>query len=315
MDVSVVIVSYNVSKLLKECLASVKKETSCDYEIIVIDNHSSDSSAEMAKALLPEIILIKNAVNVGFARANNQGFRVARGRNVFMLNPDTRVLDGAIDRLLRFMDAHTDAGACGPKNLNPDFSLQYNCHHFLSLFIVLAEFLQLRRFFPRSRLFGREQMTYWDYDEVRPVDYITGCSLMIRRNALEKLGYLDERYFMYSEEADFCYQLKKHNLKTFFYPEACIIHYGGQSSLAQNSLRVHSRTITKHEFESRYYFFRKNYGRSHEFTLRILDILYFGLSLLKNKLLFLKKGRQERITVAEIALDLALDFFKLPAVR
>jgi hypothetical protein len=120
---------------------------------------------------------------------------------------------------------------------------------------------------------------------------------------------------MYSEETDFCYRLKRNNLKTLFYPGASIIHYGGQSSLAQNYHRVHSRTITRHEFESRYYFFRKNYGPGHEFVLRILDILYFSLSLLKNKVLFLKKDRQERTAFAEIVLGLALDFFGLSVVR
>ena len=196
MDVTIVIVSYNVAKLLEECLASIEKETSCDHEIIVVDNHSSDGSAEVAKALHPEIALIKNPRNVGFARANNQAFRMAKGRFVLMLNPDTRVLGGAIDRLVRFMDAHPEAGACGPKNLNSDLSLQYNCHHFPSLTSVLVEFLQLRRFFPKNKFFGRAQMTYWTYDEIKTVDSITGCSLMIRREALERLGYLDERYFM-----------------------------------------------------------------------------------------------------------------------
>lgn len=315
MDVTIVIVSYNVSELLEECLASIEKETFCDHEIIVVDNHSSDGSAEIAKAIHPEIALINNPTNVGFARANNQAFRRARGRYVFMLNPDTRILGSAIDKLVRFMDAHPEAGASGPKNLNSDLSLQYNCHHFPSVSTVLMEFLQLRRFFPKSRLFGRAQMTYWTYDEIRPVDYITGCSLMIRREVLERLGYLDERFFMYSEETDFCFRLKRNNLKTLFYPGASIVHYGGQSSLAQNFHRVHSRTITRHEFESRYYFFRKNYGRGREFILRILDILYFSLSLLKNGFLFFKKGRQERIAEAHIALGLAIGFFDLPTVR
>jgi len=307
VDVSIVIVSFNVANFLKDCLVSIKKETNCKYEIIVVDNNSKDDSVEIVKKNHPEVKLIKNNRNEGFAKANNKAFRVAKGRYIFMLNPDTIILDKAIDKLVHFMDDHAEAGACGPKNLHPDLSLQPNCHHFPTLLTSVIECLQLKRFFPRNKLFGREHMTYWNYDEIKEVDWITGCSLMIRKKLLNKVGYLDERYFMYSEECDFSFRLRKEKWKTAFYPYASLIHYGGQSSMAQIYQKVHSKTISKYLFESRYHFFRKNYGRGQEFLLRALYIVYFYFSLLKNKIMFTKKNRQERIASVKILLHSALN--------
>lgn len=298
MDVTFAIVSFNVADFLDKCLYSIKKETSCKYEIIVVDNASQDKSVKIVQIHHPEVILKPLSENVGFAKANNIAFQSASGRYIFMLNPDTLILDGAVDKLVRFMDTHPEAGVCGPKNLNSDLTLQHNCHHFPSLTQVLTEYLQLRRFFPKNRYFGREHMSYWNYDETKEVDWITGCSLFIRSEIFKKIGLLDEKYFMYSEECDFCYRMKINNLKTFFYPCAAIIHYGGQSSLVQNQHKVFSKTITKHFFKSRYRFFRKNYGEIREFYLRILDMIYYSLSLLKNILIVTKKNRQERISSA-----------------
>lgn len=302
MDVSIVIVSHNVANFLNECLMSIRKETTCKYEVIVVDNNSKDNSVDIVKAAHPEIKLIQNQSNIGFAKANNKAFRLANGRYIFMLNPDTMVLEKAIDKLVQFMDDNPEAGVCGPKNLNPDLSLQPNCHHFPTLSMVLVECLQLRRFFPKNRFFGREHMNYWSYDEVKEVDWITGCSLMFRKEILDKVGFLDENYFMYSEDCDFCYRLKKEKLKTIFYPYASLVHYGGQSSLLHNYQKVHSKTITRYLFKSRYYFFRKHYGRERELLLKIMYIIYFSISLLKNIIMFIKKNRQERISSAKTIL-------------
>lgn len=306
MDVSIVIVSFNVSNLLNDCLLSIKKETNCQYEIIVVDNNSKDDSVEIVRAHHSDVKLIQNQRNVGFAKANNAAFRETRGRYIFMLNPDTIVLDGAIDKLVRFMNEHPEVGVCGPKNVNPDLSLQHNCHHFTSLSMIIIKYLKLERFFPHNRCFGRWYMTYWKYNEIKEVDWITGCSLMIRKEVLDKVGYLDENYFMYSEEGDFCYRLKKHKLKTVFYPYASIVHYDGQSSLEQNDSNAPLCSTTKYLFRSRYYFFEKNYGRAMEFLLRVVDITYFSLLQLKNKIMFAKKNRQERIILAKVALHEAL---------
>jgi hypothetical protein len=310
MDVSIVIVNYNVSALLNECLQSIKKETSFPYEIIVVDNNSQDDSLEVIKMYHPDVKLIENQRNIGFAKANNLAFLRARGRYIFMLNPDTVILDGAIDKLVSFMEKHPEASACGPKNLNPDLTLQHNCHHFPSISMAIVEYLQLKRFFPTHKIFGREHMTYWKYDDIRVVDWITGCSFMMRREILENMGYLDENYFMYAEECDLCYRIKKKKMKTVYFPQASIIHYGGQSSFTENYKKVHSKIIIEYLFKSRYYFFKKNYGREMEFLLRILDIIYFGFILLRNNLAFSKKSRLERIDLAKIILRVAIKYGK-----
>jgi GT2 family glycosyltransferase len=307
MDVSIVIVSYNVAGYLRGCLDSIRKETSCAHEIIVVDNNSTDDSVAIAGSFMPGLKLVQKHENVGFARANNQGFGMAQGRYIFMLNPDVVVMDRAIDKLVDFMDKNPEIGACGPKNVSPDMSLQLNCHHFPTLSMILVEYLRLKRKFQKRRFFGREHMTYWSYDEVKDVDWITGASLMIRKEALDEVGWLDEDYFMYSEESDLCYRLKKKRWRVAFYPEASILHYGGQSSLSQQQQTVHSKTITKYLHQSRYLFFRKNYGKGREWLLRALDILYFSLSYVKNKVQFRKSDRQEKMDYARIVLRLALN--------
>ena len=282
MDVTVVIISYNVEELLNKCITSIKRETNCSYEIIVVDNNSKDNSIIMVETHHPDVILIKNKDNVGFARANNQAFKKAKGRYFLMLNPDTIVLDIAIDKLVKFMDGHLDTGACGPKNLNPDMTLQHNCHHFPTLYTRLVFHLQLTRFFPRNKLFGREHMTYWDYNEIKEVDWITGCSLLIRKKTLDQVGLLDENFFMYTEETDLCFRLKKAKWKTVFYPDAAIIHYGGQSALSQNKEKVFAKSIITYLFTTRYYFFKKHYGYTNYIILKLIDFLYYSLIFIKN---------------------------------
>jgi GT2 family glycosyltransferase len=306
VDVTVVIVSYNVAELACEAVASVKQQTSCRFEIIVVDNGSVDNSVARIKSEHPDVIIIENGRNAGFAVANNQAFRIAAGRFLFMLNPDTVVLEGAIDRLVSFMEGHPKIGACGPKVLNPDLSLQYNCHHFPSLTLRVVEYLQLKRFFPRNRFFGREHMTYWDYNEENEVDWMTGCALLIRREALEQVGLLDENYFMYAEESDLCFRLKKTGWRVVFHPEASIIHHGGQSVLNQSEFKALDRTITSYLFSTRYYFFRKNYGYGNCLMLKTLDFLYYGAIYAKN--LFRRNGlaRQARMQESRAVLSLIL---------
>lgn len=306
MDVSVVIVSFNVADFLEECLSSIKKETTCEYEIIIVDNNSNDNSVEIVERYHPEVNLIKQDVNAGFAKANNIGFKEARCRYVFMLNPDTVVLENAIDKLVQFMDGHQEAGACGPKNLNPDLSLQHNCHHFPSLSMRLIHHLQLERFFPKHRFFGREFMTYWDYGEIKEVDWITGCSLMIRKDVLEEAGYLDENYFMYAEECDFCLKIRKQGWRTVFFPKAAIIHYGGQSALGQTDEKVFNKSISSHLFTTRYYFFRKNHGYLSCVAYKCIDFLYYSIVYLKNLFRWDKEIRKSKLDEARTVLSIIL---------
>lgn len=200
------------------------------FEIIVIDNASTDGSAAMVKQEFPHVVLIENMENRGFAAANNQGMAVAKGRYVLLLNSDTIVLADAIDKAVLFADAHPDAAVVGCRVLNSDMSLQPTCFMFPSLLNMLLASTYLYKIFPRSKFFGREQMTWWDRNDARQVDVVTGCFMLVRKSAIDQAGPMDERFFMYGEETDWCYRFKRAGWKAMFTPSAQIIHLGGASS-------------------------------------------------------------------------------------
>ena len=198
--------------------------------MIVIDNVSTDDSVEMVNKDFPQVTLIENSENRGFAAANNQGIAIAKGRYVLLLNPDTVVLDNAIGKTLSFADAHPEAAVVGCRVLNPDRTLQPTCFMFPSILNMLLSSTYLYKLFPKSRFFGRERMTWWDRNDVREVDVVTGCFMLIRHEAIEQVGLLDERFYIYCEETDWCYRFKQTGWKIMYTPYANIIHLGGQST-------------------------------------------------------------------------------------
>jgi len=231
MDVSIIIVNWNTRDILRDCLESVYVCTKdIAFEVIVIDNASSDGSADMAKREFPQVRLVENSENKGFAAANNQGMRLARGRYVLLLNSDTVVLDAAIQRAVGFADSHPEAGVVGCRVLNADRSLQPTCFMFPSVLNILLWTTYVYKLFSRSRFWGRERMTWWNRDDVREVDVVTGCFMLVRREAIERVGPMDEQFFMYAEEADWCYRFSRAGYKRLFMPDAQIIHLGGASS-------------------------------------------------------------------------------------
>lgn len=231
MDVSVIIVNWNTCKVTCDCLRSIYAQTATSKsEVIVIDNASIDESVRMIKEKFLQVTLIENSENKGFAAANNQGIRIAQGRYILLLNSDTIVLDNAIGQVVSFADLHPESAVVGCKVLNPDGTLQRTCFMFPSLLNMLLSSTYLYKLFPRSKFFGREQMTWWDRDDVREVDVVTGCFMLVRREAIEQIGLMDERFFMYGEETDWCYRFRQAGWKAVFTPAAEIIHLGGQSS-------------------------------------------------------------------------------------
>jgi len=229
--VSVIIVNWNTRDILRDCLRSVYGQTKeLASEVVVIDNASTDGSQEMVKEEFPQLVLIENIENRGFAAANNQGIEIAKGRYVLLLNSDTVVLDGAIQKVVAFADQHPEAAVVGCKVLNPDRTLQATCFKFPSLLNLFLAATYLYKMFPRSHFFGRERMIWWTRDDVRPVDVVTGCFMLVRREAIQQVGRMDEQFFMYAEEADWCYRFRMAGWQNVFYPEAEIIHLGGQSS-------------------------------------------------------------------------------------
>jgi GT2 family glycosyltransferase len=231
INVSIIIVSWNTRDILRDCLQSVYNQTRrASFEVIVIDNASEDGSRDMVRREFSNVSLIANEQNLGFAAANNQGIRAARGRYVLLLNSDTRVLDGAIDTMVDFADAHPEAAAVACRVVNPDETWQPTCFMFPSALNTLIAALYLNRLFPRNRFFGRERMTWWDGQDVRAVDVVAGCFILASREIIKQIGALDESYFMYGEESDWCYRLHKAGWKVLYAPIAQVVHYGGVSS-------------------------------------------------------------------------------------
>ncbi len=236
MDVSIIIVNWNTRDLLRNCLQSIYEHTGkSNLELIVIDNASTDGSAEMVKKNFLGVILIENTENYGFAAANNQGIKIAKGRYVILLNSDTVVLDNAIAKMVSFADIYPEAAVLGCRVLNPDSSLQLTCFMFPSVANMLLSSTYLYKLFPKSKLFGRERMTWWNRNDAREVDVVTGCFMLIRQEAIREVGLMDESFFMYGEETDWCYRFKQAGWKVMFAPVGEIIHLGGASSRQTSS--------------------------------------------------------------------------------
>jgi hypothetical protein len=235
IDVSVIIVNWNALAYLRDCLRSIIDETrTCRYEIIVVDNHSSDGSQAMLCSEFPGVTAILNEENAGFASGNNQALRIARGRYLLLLNPDTLVLDGAIDKCVAYADELREAkvGVLGCQVWEDATTIQKTCFQFPSPLNTMLNLLGLTRRFPQSRFFGRSEMRWWDRCDEREVDVVSGMFMLVRREAFEQVGLMDAGYFMYAEEADWCYRFWQAGWSCRFTPRARIVHLdgGGKSS-------------------------------------------------------------------------------------
>jgi GT2 family glycosyltransferase len=253
MDLSIIVVSWNTRELLRACLDSVlANPPACSYDVWVVDNDSSDGSAEMVQTAYPQVHLIVNAENVGFAGANNQAIRASNGRYLLLLNPDTDVQPDGLTSLVAFLEQHPEAGGAGSLLLNPDRSLQLSCHPLPSLSRELWRLLHGDRLLA----YAVYPMDAWDVETPRPVDIVQGASLMLRRDILDRVGLLDDSYFMYSEEVDLCYRIKKAGWQLYWVPQSKVIHYGGQST------KQVAADMFIELYRGKLAYFRKNYGRA-----------------------------------------------------
>jgi hypothetical protein len=231
LDVSIIIVNWNTRDMLRGCLSSLYEQTRVvSYEVIVVDNASTDGSAAMVREDFPQVRLVTNPQNRGFAAANNQAIAIAQGRYVLLLNSDTVVLSDAISKTVAFADGHPEVAVVGCRVLNPDRTLQATCFMYPSVLNMLLSSSYLYKLFPQNRFFGRERMTWWDNNDIREVEVIRGCYMLVRAEAIYQVGMLDEQFFMYGEETDWCYRFHKAGWKIMFTPDAEIIHFGGASS-------------------------------------------------------------------------------------
>lgn len=274
MDVSIIIVNWNTREITRQCLRSIYEQTAgITFEVVVVDNASEDGSVEMICSDFPQAILIKNTVNKGFAAANNQGMAVTKGRYTLLLNSDTLVLDNAIAKSIAFADQHPEAAVVGCRVLNLDKTLQPTCFMFPSLLNMVLSSIYLYKLYPRSRFFGREKMTWWDRSDIREVDVVTGCFMLVRKEAIDQVGMMDEDFFMYGEETDWCYRFRQAGWQRLYAPVAQIIHLGGQSSAkVRGEMLVQLRvSIIK--------FMKKHYGYLSSIFSGLLTVLFFAFRL------------------------------------
>ena len=269
VDLSIIIVNWNTKEYLLHCIDSIlQKKGSIPMEIIVIDNGSRDRSGEEVKRQFPGLRLIENGRNLGFAKAVNQGLRVSSGRYLLLLNPDTQLREGAIENLVSFMESHAEAGVAGAQLLKGDGSKQNSIANFPSLTTELLNKNLLRRLFPK-KFPGKEK----DYPEPIEVDSVIGACMMVRRDALDQVGLLDEDYFLFLEETDWCYRMKRAGWKIYHVPQAQVHHFQGKSA---ETVKKRARVEF---YRSRYHFFKKNRGHLQWFLLLIGLMVRLGIQL------------------------------------
>lgn len=253
IDVSIVIVSWNVAKQLKKCLPSLKMYTKkVRYEVIVVDNNSSDDTAHLVKEKFRWVRFIKAGSNLGFAKANNLGIKGSKGKVILILNPDTIFFENTIHKLFNYLKSNPKVGAVGPKLVNTDGGLQPSVRIFPTIWTELIGKTKLDILLPRNRIFGSYRMTWWNFDSIREVDQIMGACMMIPRNVFDEVGVFDEQFKMYFEEVDLCFRIKKAGWKVIYYPDSTLTHIGRQSSLQA------VQKMRKLRMQSLYKYFKKN---------------------------------------------------------
>ena len=229
MDISVVIIGWNAKHYLELCLESLAAAPPRRrMEVIVVDNASADGTAEMIEARFPSVKLIRSSQNLGFAKGNNVGIRQCQGRYIALVNPDVVVFPGCLDALSDFLDQNPKVGNVGPRVLNPDMSMQSTCRRSPTLWNNFCSASGLATKFKKSRIFAGEHMFYFAHDQTLPVDVLVGCFSMIRREAFNDVGLLDENLFMYGDDVDWCRRCWKAGWQVVFFPGAKAIHDRGK---------------------------------------------------------------------------------------
>jgi len=238
MDISIVILNYNDKEYLKRCLQSLEHcSKSRQVEVIVSDNASVDGSVEMVAAEFPSARVLKNTENLGFTKGNNVGIRASTGRYVFLLNSDIKVLDGCIDAMAQFLDGHPEVGIAGPRILNRDMSHQSSCRQYPTLWNNFCQAAGLAKFFRGSKFFSGEHMFFFKGDRVMDVDVLVGCFSALRRAAIEQVGMLDENFYMYGDDLDWCRRFRHGGWRVVFNPGAQAIHFMGTSTTRKDPVR------------------------------------------------------------------------------
>ncbi|MGA9363873.1 MAG: glycosyltransferase [Bacteroidota bacterium] len=308
MDLSIIIVNYNVRDFLENALLSLEKALEArlldgrriDGEVFVVDNASDDGSVDLVKKKFPHVHLIINEENLGFARANNIALSQARGKYLLLINPDTVVQEDTLKVMIDFFDANPDVGAAGCRILNPDGTIQLACRRsFPSPWASFTKTTGLSTLSPRSKLFGRYNLTYLSPEESYEVDAISGSFMMVRRTVYEQVGGLDENFFMYGEDLDWCYRIQKDGWKIYYLHKTQIIHYKGESTKRSDIDEL------KRFYDAMQLFVKKHLSGS----LIVQTLLRIGIMLRRGFAFAVKVGRPLLLALADFLLvDLCLLF-------
>lgn len=273
-DLSIIILNYNVSELLLNCLRSIYKNSDPKWQVIVVDNASSDESVKEVKKYFPQVELIENKTNLGFAAGNNIGVKLAKAPVILFLNPDTIIVGNAIQKTLEVLLSNPDLGAITCKVELGDGSLDYSCHRgFPTPWNSLMYFTGLSKIFPKSSVFSGYTATYLSLNKAHEIDCATGAFLMVRKIAGAQIDWWDKDYFWNGEDIEFCFSLKTKGWKIYYYPDEKIIHYKGSSAK-----RVKSETI-EHGISAMRIFYKKHYYKKYPPLLR--DFVLLGIKVLE----------------------------------
>ena len=288
MDLSIVIVNYNTKKLTMDCIQSIMSANlAIQYEIYVVDNASTDDSVKQLKKAFPQISIIANQENVGFSKANNQAIRNTTGRYVLLLNSDTIVYEDTLDTMANFMDKYLDVGAAGCEVNLVDGSLDKACHRgFPSPEASFYYMIGLAKKFPNNPKFNSYHKSYMNMKEIHEIDCLVGAFMIVRREAIEQVGLLDEEFFMYGEDIDWCYRIKEAGWRIIYNPTVSITHYKGASS------RRKPFKIVYEFHRAMYLFHKKHFAKKYNFLVN--STVYAGIALkltLATAVNFLKQGR------------------------
>jgi GT2 family glycosyltransferase len=274
-DVSIIIVSYNAREHLARSLASV---AGGPYEVIVVDNASTDGSPDLVRERFPSVRLLELAENRGFGAGNNEGMRIASGRYFLLLNSDAWPVGSAIEALVACADNDVSTGVAGPRIVGLDGKVQASVRGFPTVWRLATEYFFLRKLLPRSRAFNAFYGSGFDYKTRREAEFLMGAVLLLRREAVEEVGDFDEGFFMFSEETDLCYRMHEAGWKVEFFPEAEFVHVGGGSTkpewgrMYREQLRGHLLFLAKHESPAEAERARKMLVRA----LRLRGVLFRG---------------------------------------
>jgi GT2 family glycosyltransferase len=279
IELSVIIVTYNSGNYISSCLTSVFGSIDIEPQVIVIDNHSTDESVALIRRKFPKIYLIENKENMGFSVAVNIGLRLSAGNYILILNPDTILPKGRLREMLVFLDAHPNIGMVGPKLIRSDGSIDHACHrNFPTVSDIYFQLFSLNRLFPHSKLFNHYNLSIRDSGLPEEVDCISGAFMLVKKDALQQVGLMDERFFLYVEDVDWAYRFNKAGWKVYYYPYLSVVHIKRASAK-----KVGLRAI-KEFYKATYQGYEKYYGSTtgsfvNWFTKRIIEFRMF-LSIL-----------------------------------